>query len=256
MQTCVDKYIMIDIFFINQSYGSKIYKINNQNILRILKNGTTSLEQYCRTNSCEITTVRDDFNPDQDYYVDVYFRNPIERYFSAKETVKNMYKFSNSSLPPMLDEDEDVEDLTPRGFFLDSHFYPQYWSLLWAYVESYCSNRVFFRLHPFEDIDKVLNGLNLNKNNIQDHGGAINRKILKEKYIYDLEIYNHLLGKTLNYEELWDFLSFSEKTHPRIGNFIRLTNPRHHNLKTEEKINLYKNALDDITKIANKAKKI
>lgn len=244
---------MFDVFLFN-GYSSSICKIGDKNVAMILKNGTKSLEKFCRINGHTITSVKVDPDLDvenKDYIIDVYFRDPVDRYFSALNTVKDIYKLPNTVRT--LDEVSKAEN--GNGFWFDNHFFPQYWFMISAYIESWNSDRVFFRFHDFNNIGEILGKVKENVGINKDLKSAANRHIVKQRYVYDAAIYHQLLGETLNYPELLDFFSKVTDGFPRVADYVAKTSPVNHAGDTQKKVDYYNQALDQLAEIAKKSKK-
>jgi hypothetical protein len=243
---------MFDSFFFN-SNSAPICKIGDKNIAMILKNGTSSLKKLAGDNGYEITSVRADFDMGrtEDYFIDVYIRNPVDRYFSALDTVNRMYKLPVDT--PTMDQVE--VDQQRNGFFIDTHFYPQYWYMIAAYIQSSNSDNLYFRFHDFADIGQILSTVKENANPDKDLKSASNRQIIKRRYIYDLAIFHQLTGKTLNYPELLEFYSHTVRGHPRLAEYILKTSPKHHDADTQKKVDHYNQALDKISQLAKNIKR-
>lgn len=234
-----------DPYFFAGGTNAEIAKIGDKNILVMLKNGQTSIKKYCDENNHKLVALRDDFQEGKPYVVDVYFRDPIRRYFSALTTVKetNHEIYDRMPLPHSYEYTSDEKKM-----FLDPHTYPQYWYLVHSYVMTWCSDNLYFRFNDFIKIGEVVGDIHENQTKNKNQFGrrvktnkpvyqSLNKTemdAIDRRYYFDINIYKNLIGQTLNYNELMDHFSNwinsepqeSRKGWPRWAKFISKHNPK------------------------------
>lgn len=262
----INKAMFADPYFFPY-ISSNIARIGNANVSLMLKNASTSIKKLCDKHGYGygLGCVSDFFPRDDDFVVDVYFRNPVDRYFSALQTVLSIHSFKEQDVPLLHTVIDKWDHHHPQSILMDPHFQPQYWYLNSLYVRSRCSNRLYFRFHDFVDISAVLGDINLNQSGAdKTQYSAAHRTTIKHRYFYDCAIYNHFVGKTVNYEELTDQLSeillgnqnsliIPDK--PLYAHYISKSNPKNSREKVQEKFDQYNQALEQIENICRKTKK-
>ena len=253
--------MFIDPFFLPHSYSANVYLIKNRYVSVILKNGSSSLHQYASENNIQITDVKEIFseelNLNKKIVIDVVIKDPIDRYYSALHTVNDMYNLPDSV--PTLERVKRHSSDT--GIFLDNHFYPQYLFAIAAFVQSWCSTNLYFKFIDISELNNfvgdIRNNFRLNK---QPYNDATEKHTIRQKYFFDMKIYNHLIGKTINFVELLDFFSQSIDEHftnenlhmPRWAHYLKQVNPENHVDNHHAEIAKYTNVFGNFIEEYNK----
>lgn len=254
--------MFVDPYFLPHINSANVYLIKNRYISVILKNGSSSLHRYASENNIQMTDVKqlfsEELNLNKKVVINVIIRNPIDRYYSALSTVKDIY-----NLPDSIPTLEQVERHSNNsGIFLDNHFYPQYLFAVSAFVQSWCNTNLYFK---FVDISKLSSFVgNIHKNirldKSQIYNDVTEKHILRQKYYFDLRIYNHLIDKTVNFVELLDFFyhcmdnDYNNKNlhMPRWAHYLKQTNPENHVDNYHSEIAKYTSVFDNFIKEYNK----
>ena len=248
--------MFVDPFFLPHVVASNIYTIDNRHISVILKNGSSTLHQYAKENDILISDIRKLFEPvsDKKVVIDVVIRDPIERYFSALNTVTKIYNLDKTVPTP-----EKVERHAQNaGLFLDNHYYPQYTFLTSAFVQSWCSNNLYFRFIDMSELNELVGDIHINATLLSEKykPDVVEKNIIKQRYYFDMKIYGHLMGQTLNYIELLDFfqkfmdIEYTSGTGlhmPRWMYYLNMINPKNHVDNFQDEIAKYKNVFDNFT---------
>ena len=254
---------MIDPFLFRMP-AAEIYKVNGKNILKIYKNGSSTLRDLCDASpkTCIHRDLELDFEEfdtkdlNKKYFLDVYLRNPVDRYFSAISTVKEIYGKEIKTL------DTNPLTTTNNGFFFDVHFYPQYWFIQQAYVDFGSNDKLYFRFHDLADLDKITGSKRSNvtpeSKKIKHSAGT--RFIVKSSYVFDYILYQLCIGRTINYTELIKVYGegLDSRYAGKLKHYIEKTSPENHDkmlASADDKIDHYNRALDQIVEIAKKSKK-
>lgn len=229
----VFKVFLPDPYFFDQSMpGQDIAKIGNKNVLIILKNGQTSIRKYCKDNDLTILPIDCDYTDDSKYIVDVFFRNPISRYYSALKTLKEGHPtiYDNIPLP------HTVDYAYGMNMFGDPHTYPQYWYIFYVYVLCWCSDNLYFRLNDFNSIGNLVGNVHENKKNHIAYRklSKMEMDLVKKRYYIDIKIYQNLLNKTVSYNDLISYFSSwidgesdnSVNKRPRWSTYIKKHHPK------------------------------
>lgn len=234
-----------DPYFFSGGTNAEVAKINNKNVLIILKNGQTSIKKYCNENNHKLVALRDDFHANEPYIVDVYFRDPVRRYLSALTTVKELNREIYDHVPmPHTRDYFSIE----KAMFVDPHTYPQYWWLIHAYVMSFSSDNLYFKFNDFTKIGELVGDTHENQTRFKNQFGrrvktnkpvyqSLNKTemdAVDRRYYFDIKIYENLIGKTLNYNELMSCFAewidiepqSSRKGWPRWAEFIKKHHPK------------------------------
>ena len=252
-------------FFPNVIHFANVCKIKDRYISLILKNASTSIHKYAEDNNLTVTSIGDiceNLSSNQKIVVDVVIRHPIDRYFSALDTVKKVYNLDSSVVTP---EQVDKSNF-PAGMFVENHYYPQYLFCIAAYIQSECNNNLYFNFIGIDEINDLIGNIHLNKRSLTDQSAppAHEKHIIKQKYYFDLQIYNHLIGKTCNLVQLIRFFEeYLDYRHPgllgiyypKYIHYLNQINPENHNNNYEKEIAKYKNVFDNFTSEYNKINK-
>ena len=254
---------MIDSFLFRMP-AAEIYKLNGKNILKIYKNGSSTLRDLCKSSpeSCNHTELELDFEKfdnksiDGKYFLDVYLRNPVDRYFSAVGTAKEIYG-----------KDIHTLDMNPmatinNGFFFDIHFFPQYWFIQQAYVDFGSNDKLYFRFHDLADLSKVTGS---KKSNVTPDAKKIKhsagtRFTVKSCYVFDYILYQLCIGRTMNYTDLIKVYSegLDSRYAGKLRHYIEKTSPENHDkllASSDDKTKHYNRVLEEIAQLAKKSKK-
>ena len=257
--------MFVDPFFLPHVVAANIYTIGNRHISVMLKNGSSTLHQYAKENNIPIHDVKELFEPvgDKKIVIDVIIRDPVDRYFSALDTVTDIYKLDKTIPTP-----EKVDFLASNsGIFLDNHYYPQYTFLISSFVQSWCSNNLYFRFIDMSELKELVGDIHSNSRPLSKKykPNVVEKNIIKQKYYFDMKIYGHLMGQTLNYIELLDFFQeFMEKKYagqpklhlPRWIHYLNQISPKNHVDNFQDEIAKYKNVFDNFTSEFEKINKI
>lgn len=257
---------MIDSFLFRMP-AAEIYKVNGKNILKIYKNGSSTLRDLCSSSpdTCKHRDLELDFDEfdnksiDGKYFLDVYLRDPVDRYFSAVGTVKEIYGNNIHTL--------DMNPMTSvktvnNGFFFDIHFFPQYWFIQQAYVDFGSNDKLYFRFHDLNELNKITGNKrsNVTPESKKVKHSASSRFIVRSSYVFDYILYQLCIGKTMNYTDLIKVYGegLDSRFAGKLKHYIEKTNPENHDkmlASTDDKIDHYNRALDQIAEIAKKSKK-
>jgi len=249
---------------------NNIIEIDNQFYTMILKNGTTSIE----------AKLGDRGYPLRDYWlknyghasklkkplvVNVIFRDPVSRYFSALGTAKKITNYYGTGMGKTMDRQERATSHGNAGWYLDPHMFPQYWWLVNAYISTNCSPDLHFRFVPIEELDSIL-GNSARKNTSEESyiktSGASQRSIIKQRYSIDLQIWNNMMYKTMNYEQFIEEICFNIKTYfndikqtfPRYQRYYDQTNPMKNVDNFDSLVKSFNETLEKIEEITKNSK--
>ena len=249
---------------------NNIVEIDGEFYSMILKNGTTSidaklgnrgfplrdfwLEKYGHAIKIQTPLV-----------VNIILRDPVARYFSALSTTKKITDHYNTGIGQTMDVQERMTSSGNAGWYLDPHMFPQYWYLINAYISTNCSKDLHFRFVPIGDLDKILGNTkrkNVSNKSFLEISSASQRSIIKQRYNIDLQTWNHMLYKTMNYEQWVEEICSNIRTYfndikltfPRYQHFYNQTNPMKNVDNFNSSIKSFNETLEKIEEITKNSK--
>lgn len=249
---------------------NNIVNIDGKFYSMILKNGTTSIESVLGDRGVALRDIwlsRYDYASriDKPFVVNVILRDPVARYFSALDTVKKITEHHNTGLGKTMDLQERMTSSGNAGWYLDPHMFPQYWWLVNAYISTNCSPDLHFRFISIDDLDEILGNTkrkNTSKQSYLKTSSASQRSIIKQRYNIDLQTWNNMLYKTMNYEQWVEEIGINIKTYfndikqtfPRYQHYYNQTNPMKNVDNFDLKIEQFNEALEKIQEIVKNSK--
>lgn len=207
----LDRFLFVD-------WGAHVFDIDGTYVAKILKNGTRSLHAYCNEHGYKVKDVAYDI-PDC-RSIDVYMRNPTDRYLSGLATVKRITNHIEDlnypcSIPGRISPRH--VDFEGSGFYFDMHQYPQYWYFLQAYVDLDCTNDLMFNVYDISQLgERVVGDIHLHK--MTEHPSQFQecteeeRERIETKYWIDNRIYQECMGKTVSMLDILDTLDYNKWT--------------------------------------------
>jgi hypothetical protein len=256
--------MLVDPWFFDR-VGNNVVEINGELYSMILKNGTTSIENVVGDRGFGLkqwweenvgSSISDE--PDEPVVVNIIWRDPLDRYFSALRTTKVITEAAGTNLDcQTMDRVERNSPYNNTGWYLDPHMFPQYWYVIQAYILCNCSDKLYFRFIPIDNLDDIL-GVETRENVSppdDKKSSATERKIIKERYTIDMRIWHHALHKTLNYNEFMDLIvAHGGDKMPRYTQYYEKTHPRHNVENYKEIVQTFNENLEKIEEIAKKSK--
>ena len=249
---------------------NNIVDIDGKFYSMILKNGTTTIESKLGNRGVALRDIWLDkyehaSRLKEPFVVNVILRDPVVRYFSALNTTKTITEHYGTGMGKTMDLQERITSSSNAGWYLDPHMFPQYWWLINAYISTNCSADLHFRFIPIEDLDKILGSTkrkNTSSKSYLKTSSASQRSIIKQRYNIDLQTWNNMLYKTMNYEQWVEEISVNIRTYfndikqtfPRYQRYYNQTNPMKNVDNFDHKKQEFNKTLEKIEEIVKKSK--
>ena len=166
----------------------KVVKANDKFVYPIFKNGSTTM---LKDNSFTLLTPSEVQDLE---IVDVYIREPYERFVSGVMTYCNEYDLNC----------EQAAKIINRVYFIDNHFCPQ---LFWVLNLKRFTNAKI-RINNISDLPESKNISLRNKNNDYSNVSALFDKNSDLKFYLELDcvLYENCMNKTVSIEEILHIL--------------------------------------------------
>jgi|SaaInl5LU_22_DNA_1037371.scaffolds.fasta_scaffold05147_4 hypothetical protein len=249
---------------------NNIVDIDGKYYSMILKNGTTSVESKLGDRGVPLRDTwyekyGNENRLEEPFVVNVILRDPVARYFSALDTVKKITGHYDTGMGKTMDTQERMTSSGNAGWYLDPHMFPQYWWLVNAYISTNCSPDLHFRFVSIDELDKILGNItrkNTSPRSYVKTSTASQRSIIKQRYNIDLQTWNNMLNKTMNYEQWVEEISLNIRTYfkdikqtfPRYQRFYDQTNPMKNVDNFDIILKNFNETLEKIEEIAKNSK--
>lgn len=249
----------------------QVVEIDNEYYSMILKNGTSSIENYVGHRGISLKQIwmekfgdSPNSEPDEPFTINVIWRDPVSRYFSALRTVQVINEKYNITANRTMDQVPRKGPTTDSyGWYMDPHMHPQYWYLVNTFIYCNCSEKLRFKFMSINDLDKIIGKERKNASSEKPNTSASQRTIIKERYTIDLITNNYMIGETFNFPEWMEFLcdnltkyynNNKRINYPRYKNFYHLTNPKYSVSNFNKKMEKYNESLEKIAELAKNSK--
>jgi len=182
-----------DILFPNRVEVYDFHEINKF-FYPIFKCGSTSLDAVAQDRNFK-KVINDQIRKLDN--VDVYIRNPQERYISGVQT----YLYNNNHL-----DINTVKHYLRQGIILDRHFAHQFqWIINLA---KYLTADAKINVHNINMIDQYCKGTNIikDKNTEIDLSDVVNSPFLEPAFTIDQIILDELTGNSWTVKEMFDYI--------------------------------------------------